>query len=314
MSQDHNQAAKRAAFEITDAEIAGIMSWRGPGAYTEATLRKIRRVLDEDRSRRAPAVGESNSPEFEGIGEDGLPPLPEVLNRYTSKGIIGYTAEQVRQAQREAFEAGRRAREGAGEAQNCRSAEKVQVMLVQQLANATPYVTPWQERTSQYETEVFSQIERMEAEIADLRAQLARQSQGASPTPPTAPQDDFRALVKSIIADGYLSETNVHRARLALDGMASEAPAEQKGQNVSDELKPGMVVRVKDPSQFLSAFAKKIADRDAVVNWVGPDRYGQFKGRASVTFQKRNGRGKEFRETMSIRDLVVTAKEPPNVG
>jgi hypothetical protein len=37
---------------ISDAEIAGIMGWRGPGAYTEATLRKIKRVLEEDRARR----------------------------------------------------------------------------------------------------------------------------------------------------------------------------------------------------------------------------------------------------------------------
>jgi hypothetical protein len=71
------------------------------------------------------------------------------------------------------------------------------------------------------------------------------------------------------------------------------------------DLKPGDTVRVKDPSAFLSAFAKKIADRDAIVNWVGPDQHGQFVGRASVTFQKRNGRGKEFREVMRIKDLQL---------
>lgn len=75
------------------------------------------------------------------------------------------------------------------------------------------------------------------------------------------------------------------------------------------QLEPGMVVRVKDPSGFISAFAKKVADRDAVVNWVGPNESGQFKGYASVTFQKRNGRGKEFRERMRIRDLVIATKE-----
>jgi len=31
---------------ITDAEIAGYMGWRGPGAYTEASLRKIRGIVD----------------------------------------------------------------------------------------------------------------------------------------------------------------------------------------------------------------------------------------------------------------------------
>jgi hypothetical protein len=49
---DKDSQAERAA-GITDAEIAGIMGWRGPGAYTEATLRKIKRILEEDRSRRA---------------------------------------------------------------------------------------------------------------------------------------------------------------------------------------------------------------------------------------------------------------------
>jgi hypothetical protein len=70
-------------------------------------------------------------------------------------------------------------------------------------------------------------------------------------------------------------------------------------------IKAGAVVRVKDPSVFFSAFAAKVKDRDAIVNWVGPDKHGQFVGRASITFQKRNGRGKEFREVMQIRDLVV---------
>lgn len=73
----------------------------------------------------------------------------------------------------------------------------------------------------------------------------------------------------------------------------------------NQEITPGCVVRVKDTERFLVAFAKKVKDRDAVVNWVGPDKHGQFTGRASVTFQKRNGRGKEFREVMNVRDLVV---------
>lgn len=30
---------------ITDAEIAGTMGWRGPGAYTEASMRKIRELV-----------------------------------------------------------------------------------------------------------------------------------------------------------------------------------------------------------------------------------------------------------------------------
>jgi hypothetical protein len=73
------------------------------------------------------------------------------------------------------------------------------------------------------------------------------------------------------------------------------------------DLKPGDIVRVKDPKDFISDFAKQIANRDAIVNWVGPDQYGQFRGFASVTFQKRNGRGKEFTERMRISDLELAA-------
>lgn len=31
---------------MTDAEIAGMMGWRGPGAYTAVSLRKIRAIID----------------------------------------------------------------------------------------------------------------------------------------------------------------------------------------------------------------------------------------------------------------------------
>lgn len=72
-------------------------------------------------------------------------------------------------------------------------------------------------------------------------------------------------------------------------------------------IKAGDIVRVKNPADFISSFSKKVADRDAVVQWVGPDRHGQFVGRARVLFQKRSGRGKEFAETMSVSDLVIKA-------
>lgn len=45
-----NQAERAAG--VTDAEIAGIMGWRGPGAYTEATFRKIKRIIEADRLAR----------------------------------------------------------------------------------------------------------------------------------------------------------------------------------------------------------------------------------------------------------------------
>ena len=71
------------------------------------------------------------------------------------------------------------------------------------------------------------------------------------------------------------------------------------------EIKKGDIVRVRDPNQFISQFAKKVTDRDAVVEWVGPDAHGQFDGRAKVRFLKRNGRGKEFTEVMSMRYLIA---------
>jgi len=36
---------------ISDAEIAGFMGWRGPGAYTQNSLRKIKRIVEEVRVR-----------------------------------------------------------------------------------------------------------------------------------------------------------------------------------------------------------------------------------------------------------------------
>lgn len=36
---------------MTDAEIAGYMDWRGPGAYTERQLRRIRSIVDEVQRR-----------------------------------------------------------------------------------------------------------------------------------------------------------------------------------------------------------------------------------------------------------------------
>jgi len=51
---------------ITDAEIAGFMGWRGPGAYTEASLRKIREIIDHVlRVERATPPSPSTAPERE---------------------------------------------------------------------------------------------------------------------------------------------------------------------------------------------------------------------------------------------------------
>lgn len=78
---------------------------------------------------------------------------------------------------------------------------------------------------------------------------------------------------------------------------------------MSEELKVGDVVRVAEPDHYITAFANKIRDRDGVVEWIGPDKWGQFKNLCWVKFGKRNGRGKEFRERMDVRNLIVQNKE-----
>ena len=40
---------------MTDAEIAGIMGWRGPGAYTEASMRKVRLCIEQARQEEREA-------------------------------------------------------------------------------------------------------------------------------------------------------------------------------------------------------------------------------------------------------------------
>lgn len=49
---------------ITDAEIAGFMGWRGPGAYTAAQLRNIRRIIDCVLERATPP-SPSTAPEVD---------------------------------------------------------------------------------------------------------------------------------------------------------------------------------------------------------------------------------------------------------
>lgn len=36
---------------MTDAEIAGYMNWRGPGAYTQHHMKRIRRIIEEVQRR-----------------------------------------------------------------------------------------------------------------------------------------------------------------------------------------------------------------------------------------------------------------------
>ena len=43
---------------MNDAEIAGYMDWRGPGAYTERQLVRIRRIVEEVRRREREACAQ----------------------------------------------------------------------------------------------------------------------------------------------------------------------------------------------------------------------------------------------------------------
>ena len=65
----------------------------------------------------------------------------------------------------------------------------------------------------------------------------------------------------------------------------------------------GDTVRVRDPSQFISSFAKRIANRDAVVVCVWPHSNLAFRGKVRVRFLKRNGRGNEFEEILRADDI-----------
>ena len=44
---------------MNDAEIAGYMDWRGPGAYTERQLVRIRRIVEEVRRRESEECAKS---------------------------------------------------------------------------------------------------------------------------------------------------------------------------------------------------------------------------------------------------------------
>jgi hypothetical protein len=64
----------------------------------------------------------------------------------------------------------------------------------------------------------------------------------------------------------------------------------------------GDAVRVKDPDHFPSPLDKKFKDRDGVV-------VRKWLPRVVVRFGKRNGRGKEFEESLSINDLMPWPKK-----
>jgi len=103
---------------ITDAEIAGYMGWRGPGAYTEASLRKIRQIVDHVlRAERAtppspstvsevdePSLSESiDTPEFydlaaswKGSGSDATlwSDMIDRINEYARREVAAALASR----------------------------------------------------------------------------------------------------------------------------------------------------------------------------------------------------------------------------
>jgi hypothetical protein len=48
---------------MNDAEIAGYMNWRGPGAYTERQLQRIRLIVEEVTRREREACLNCYSPD-----------------------------------------------------------------------------------------------------------------------------------------------------------------------------------------------------------------------------------------------------------
>jgi len=57
---------------ITDAEIAGFMGWRGPGAYTRHSLLKIKEIVAEVQRRESEACANLARDYFDGRGDSGL--------------------------------------------------------------------------------------------------------------------------------------------------------------------------------------------------------------------------------------------------
>ena len=69
----------------------------------------------------------------------------------------------------------------------------------------------------------------------------------------------------------------------------------------------GYVVRMVDPTKYISSFSKSVAGRDTVVLWVGSTKLNMFHGQACVKFLKRNGRGKEFQKGPRLKKPSASA-------
>lgn len=88
----------------------------------------------------------------------------------------------------------------------------------------------------------------------------------------------------------------------------------------SSDFKVGMRVKVREDqlSGYLPTFAQKVQNREALVLWVSKydnyedarkDRfYAGHVNRIQIEFQKRNGRGKPFKEMMVAGDFEIIAE------
>jgi hypothetical protein len=277
-----------AAEQNIDAERAAFNAWFDATMYRED-------------ARDAMEVAWLAARRSAAIGEGGLPELPRPAITYADHSYPAYSKKQMEQYARDAIAADREARANQAEI-DAKTAGTRMDTAFDPRAHVSPQaaqgVKTWQER---YKENKWGQSMAyyMEAEIADLRAQLARaqrallragfqdlgaqewkppvnevagklrqrvfeleaqlarQSQSfdqwwtaqveanggtaigadyrhwarmgfeaaAAPLLSSEQQGDFRALVQSIVSDGYLSETNVARAHAALNATAGEQQA-----------------------------------------------------------------------------------------
>lgn len=102
---DLNMEAERAAPELAPCPFCG----QSDHAQHLPTCWFLLRDIGASRARLAAAWNRRAAPV---VGDDGLPPLPEPLRfaQWTGGEVFAYTAEQVRQAQRDAIAADRAAR------------------------------------------------------------------------------------------------------------------------------------------------------------------------------------------------------------
>lgn len=69
---------------MTDAEIAGYMNWRGPGAYTQHQMKRIRQIVEEAQRREREACAQIVEREAEQYAEPVW--AVEIVNDIRARG------------------------------------------------------------------------------------------------------------------------------------------------------------------------------------------------------------------------------------